>query len=166
MATSPQSQAWSPLDGSSHHHTPSLDEDNLESSLNLSPQDAAARQGVLASSIFPSLKNDAHEPDMESPEEMQRNDPLGTQIWKLYSKARTQLPNAERMENLTWRMMAMKMRGAAERERERERERNKGYACRHGERQTRTPRPPPFSRHLLTLLPACAARCSRSRASC
>lgn len=161
MATSPQSQAWSPLDGSSHQHTPPLDEDNLESSLNLSPQDAAARQGVLSSSIFPSLKNDAHEPDMESPEEMQRNDPLGTQIWKLYSKARTQLPNAERMENLTWRMMAMKMRGAAERERERER--NKGYGCRHGKRQ---PRASPFNRHLLTLLPACAARCSRSRANC
>ncbi|KAL7773725.1 hypothetical protein CFE70_003692 [Pyrenophora teres f. teres 0-1] len=43
---------------------------------------------------------------------MQKNDPLGTQIWKLYSRAKTQLPNAERMENLTWRMMAMNMRRA------------------------------------------------------
>jgi GATA-binding protein len=84
--------------------------------------DPAVRQGVLAHSFFPALKNDADSADMGSPEEMQRNDPLGTQIWKLYSKARTQLPNAERMENLTWRMMALNMRRAAERER------HKGYA--------------------------------------
>ena len=57
-------------------------------------------------------------------EQMQKNDPLGTQIWKLYSRAKTQLPNAERMENLTWRMMAMNMRRA-------ELDRNKGYECRH-----------------------------------
>ncbi|KAJ4297978.1 Sodium- and chloride-dependent GABA transporter 1 [Kalmusia sp. IMI 367209] len=122
MSTS--TQAWSPLD-SSLQHSPlednfnsSSSNNNLEGSLDLSPHEAAARQGVLASSIFPDFKNDAHSPDMGSPEEMQRNDPLGTQIWKLYSKARTQLPNAERMENLTWRMMAMSMRRA-------ERERNK-----------------------------------------
>ena len=37
-------------------------------------------------------------------------DPLATQIWKLYSKTKKQLPNQERMENLTWRMMAMNLR--------------------------------------------------------
>ncbi|KAF4549939.1 Nitrogen regulatory protein areA-like protein [Elsinoe fawcettii] len=42
--------------------------------------------------------------------EMQKEDPLGTQIWKLYSKNKLQLPNAERMENLTWRMMSMNLR--------------------------------------------------------
>ncbi|KAF2149620.1 hypothetical protein K461DRAFT_231310 [Myriangium duriaei CBS 260.36] len=42
--------------------------------------------------------------------EMQKEDPLGTQIWRLYSKNRAQLPNAERMENLTWRMMSMNLR--------------------------------------------------------
>ena len=47
---------------------------------------------------------------METPEEMQKKDPLGTQIWKLYSKTKTRLPNQERMENLTWRMMAMNLR--------------------------------------------------------
>ncbi|PVI07251.1 hypothetical protein DM02DRAFT_357475 [Periconia macrospinosa] len=72
---------------------------------------AAARQGVLAhSSIFPALKNDADAAHLGSPEEMQQNDPLATQVWKLYSKAKTQLPNSERMSNLTWRMMAMNMR--------------------------------------------------------
>lgn len=47
---------------------------------------------------------------MESPEEMQKNDPLGTQIWKLYHKTKGQLPNSERLENLTWRMMSMNLR--------------------------------------------------------
>jgi GATA-binding protein len=97
--------------------------------LAFTPPDPAVRQGMLADSFFPALKNDADEAAMGSPEELQKNDPLGTQIWKLYSKARTQLPNAERMENLTWRMMALNMRRAAERERERER--NKGYGRRH-----------------------------------
>jgi GATA-binding protein, other eukaryote len=46
----------------------------------------------------------------ESPEEMRRKDPLGTQIWKLYSKTKTRLPNQERLENLTWRMMAMNLK--------------------------------------------------------
>lgn len=144
MELSPQSQAWSPMDGTSHQEPSPYTEDTLDSSLNISPRDDAARQGVLSSSIFPSLKNDANSPDMESPEELQRNDPLGTQIWKLYSKARTQLPNAERMENLTWRIMAMKMRGA-------ERERNKGYACRNTLKLGRRHR-------LLTPLPVCAGR--------
>jgi GATA-binding protein len=40
---------------------------------------------------------------------MQRKDPLGTQIWKLYTRTKSQLPHQERMENLTWRMMAMNL---------------------------------------------------------
>jgi GATA-binding protein len=108
----------------------------LERPLQLSPPAAAARQGVLADPIFPALKNDARGAHMESPEELQRNDPLGTQIWKLYSKTRTQLPNAERMENLTWRMMAMSMRRA-------ERERNRGYECRNVQRPRPVTEPPP-----------------------
>ncbi|KAF2268171.1 hypothetical protein CC78DRAFT_15643 [Lojkania enalia] len=84
----------------------------LDGKLDLSPEEAAARKGMLDQTIFPDFRNDATEADLASPEEMQKNDPLGTQIWKLYSKAKTQLPNAERMENLTWRMMAMSMRRA------------------------------------------------------
>lgn len=34
----------------------------------------------------------------------------GTQIWKLYHKTKGQLPNAERLENLSWRMMSMNLR--------------------------------------------------------
>jgi GATA-binding protein len=81
----------------------------VDSKLDFSP-DAAARKGMLRDSFFPTWRNDAASANLDSPEEMQKNDPLATQIWKLYSKAKTQLPNAERMENLTWRMMAMSMR--------------------------------------------------------
>lgn len=33
-------------------------------------------------------------------------DPQAAEIWKLYSKAKTALPNKERIQNLTWRMMS------------------------------------------------------------
>ena len=92
--------------------------------MDYSTAEDSARRGMLENTIFPAFGNDAGSPSVGSPEEMQKNDPLGTQIWKLYSRAKTQLPNAERMENLTWRMMAMNMRRA-------ELDRNKGYECRH-----------------------------------
>jgi GATA-binding protein len=77
----------------------------LDAKLEFSPRDDAVRSSVLRDSCFPNVGG-----DVETPEEMQKKDPLATQVWKLYSKARTQLPNAERMENLTWRMMAMNLR--------------------------------------------------------
>lgn len=126
MATSSSPpEQWPHMDSDLQHPHDTTSADTELDTLAFAPPDPAARPGVLADSIFPALKNDAHDADMASPEEMQKNDPLGTQIWKLYSKARTQLPNAERMENLTWRMMALNMRRAAERER------NKGYGRRH-----------------------------------
>jgi hypothetical protein len=59
----------------------------------------------------PSNETSSHFNSMGSqPTEMQKNDPLFTQIWRLYSKTKERLPNHERMENLTWRMMAMSLR--------------------------------------------------------
>jgi GATA-binding protein len=128
-SSSPQHIRFSPayLESSSgvNSAVQSLTSDSTpDSKLELSLEDAAARKGMLENPIFPTLRNDAGDARLDSPEEMQKNDPLATQIWRLYSKARTQLPNAERMENLTWRMMAMNMRRA-------EQERNKGYGKRH-----------------------------------
>jgi hypothetical protein len=74
-----------------------------------SPTESSARR-ALRDSVFESAT--WREPDGETPEELQRKDPLGTQIWKLYSKTRNTLPNSERMENLTWRMMSMNLRRA------------------------------------------------------
>lgn len=92
----------------------------IDSKLDLSPSDSAARKGLLRDSFFDSWREDG-DIAVGSTEEMQRKDPLATQIWKLYSKTKTQLPNAERMENLTWRMMSMNLR-RKERERLRQQE--------------------------------------------
>lgn len=75
------------------------------------PTDTIARnESLLRDTVFPDWKDDTRSSDAESPEELQKKDPLGTQIWKLYSRTKSRLPNQERMENLTWRMMAMNLR--------------------------------------------------------
>ena len=71
---------------------------------------SSARKELLRESFFPTWKDDAAGEELDSPDEMQKKDPLATQIWRLYSKTKKQLPNQERMENLTWRMMAMSLR--------------------------------------------------------
>ena len=82
----------------------------LESKLDLSPTDTTARRGLLRDPVFNEWKDDATNLEADSPEEMQKKDPLGTQIWKLYHKQKGQLPNSERLENLTWRLMSMNLR--------------------------------------------------------
>ena len=78
--------------------------------LDLSGAANNARKELLRESFFPTWKDDAAGEELDSPDEMQKKDPLATQIWRLYSKTKKQLPNQERMENLTWRMMAMSLR--------------------------------------------------------
>ncbi|KAI4113975.1 MAG: hypothetical protein LQ345_005155 [Seirophora villosa] len=78
--------------------------------LALSVENHQTRQNVLGNAVFADWQDDATQDDLGHPEEMQKKDPLATQIWKLYSRTKTQLPNQERMENLTWRMMAMNLR--------------------------------------------------------
>jgi GATA-binding protein len=77
--------------------------------LDLSRQEA---DELLRGSAFSEWKENATVGDngFDNLEEMRRKDPLGTQIWKLYSKTKTRLPNQERLENLTWRMMAMNLK--------------------------------------------------------
>lgn len=86
--------------------------------LDLSISEAVARnETLLRDAVFPEWKDDAAgDEELDSPEELQKKDPLGTQIWKLYHRTKSRLPNQERMENLTWRMMAMNLRRARERE--------------------------------------------------
>nr|POE79406.1 nitrogen regulatory protein area [Quercus suber] len=94
----------------------------LEGKLDLSPSDITARRG-LSKPFFDQWGDDTVAEQSESPEEMQKNDPLGTQIWKLYHKTKGQLPNSERLENLSWRMMSMNLR-------RKELERQQGLAAR------------------------------------
>lgn len=44
------------------------------------------------------------------PEQLAKDDPLATQIWKMYARTKATLPHAQRMENLTWRMMALALK--------------------------------------------------------
>lgn len=89
--------------------------------LDISPERNQTRSELLRDAYFPDWRDDASTADLGHPDEMQKKDPLATQIWKLYSKTKLQLPNHERMENLTWRMMAMSLK-----RKEREQAR---YAC-------------------------------------
>ena len=93
----------------------------LPTRLGLSPTGREARKGLLRETFFDQFKDDyptsaataalsRTDADAETPEEMQKNDPLGTQIWKLYHKTKGQLPNSERLENLSWRMMSMNLK--------------------------------------------------------
>lgn len=84
--------------------------ETLSTRLDRSPNERDPRKGMLRESFFQEWKDDASGVEMETPEEMQKKDPLGTQIWKLYHKTKGQLPNGERLENLTWRMMSMNLR--------------------------------------------------------
>ena len=78
--------------------------------MDISPENKQTRKTLLRESFFSDWKDDAASADLGDPDEMQKKDPLATQIWKLYSKTKSQLPNQERMENLTWRMMAMNLK--------------------------------------------------------
>ncbi|CEP08141.1 hypothetical protein [Parasitella parasitica] len=63
---------------------------------------------VLACNLFPEddqeMRNDQAEQDEK------KKDPLSSQIWRMYTKAKDTLPNGSRLENLTWRMMAMTLK--------------------------------------------------------
>ncbi|KDR75928.1 hypothetical protein GALMADRAFT_226589 [Galerina marginata CBS 339.88] len=50
-------------------------------------------------------------PDPEvDPEQLAKEDPLATQVWKMYARTKVTLPHAQRMENITWRMMALALK--------------------------------------------------------
>ena len=114
---SPQTSHLPPHCSSSHHLQPSTvtiptnnHSTHRSTNLDLSTEGRNTRKDLLRESFFPDWNNDAASAGLANPAEMQRQDPLATQIWKLYSKTKTQLPNQERMENLTWRMMAMNLK--------------------------------------------------------
>ncbi|KAF8625403.1 hypothetical protein AX15_005369 [Amanita polypyramis BW_CC] len=44
------------------------------------------------------------------PDKLAKEDPLATQVWKLFARTKASLPQAQRMENLTWRMMALALK--------------------------------------------------------
>lgn len=83
----------------------SLEELNLD----FSTTHSAATTELLKSAVFPAMR-DATAGMVKSPEELQREDPLATQVWKFFNRTKLRLPNQQRMENLTWRMMHQNLR--------------------------------------------------------
>ena len=67
-----------------------------------------AQHKLSNTEAFPNLQNDMAGSTL-SPEEMQEQDPLATQVWRFFTKTKQLLPNQQRMENLTWRMMHMNL---------------------------------------------------------
>lgn len=61
-------------------------------------------------------EGDDDDEDELDPEAMAKKDPLATQVWRMYAKQKSQLSNGARMENMTWRMMAMTLRKKKEQE--------------------------------------------------
>lgn len=54
-------------------------------------------------------------PELTAPRTDDADNPV-TKIWRLYNHHQSALPNAQRMENITWRMMTMKLRKDKDRE--------------------------------------------------
>jgi len=110
--TTPSMRTPKPQNTSSQYQTtgPSASYCQTDDRLNISPENRQTRKNLLRDAFFTDWRDDASSADLGDPGEMQKNDPLGTMIWKLYSKTKTQLPNQERMENMTWRMMAMNLK--------------------------------------------------------
>ncbi|KAK2001209.1 GATA zinc finger protein [Colletotrichum falcatum] len=79
-----------------------------------------AHDGFLKNSDFPPFQKTAMD-SYQSPDDMQKEDPLATQVWKFFSKTKHMLPNQQRMENLTWRMMAVNLRKKRQEEEDKER---------------------------------------------
>ena len=97
--------------GVSHPHVQKPAVDRTPRNLDRSTVRSSTQQPVLQDAIFPTWKDDTgDDAKLAEPTEMARQDPLGIQMWKLYSRTKAQLPNQERMDNLTWRMMGVNLK--------------------------------------------------------
>ena len=76
-----------------------------------------ANNGLFGSAIFSFLET----ANAEEAAISRQDDPLAAQVWRFFRQSRRLLPNQDRMENLTWRMMALKMRKAREQQEEKSR---------------------------------------------
>jgi GATA-binding protein len=110
-----QRRAPAPPTGGRMHMHPQIPatgrpDDGELGNLDFAVEESSARKDLLRDSFFPTWRDDSVDEELDNPDQMQKKDPLATQIWRLYTKTKKQLPNQERMENLTWRMMAMSLR--------------------------------------------------------
>ncbi|KAI8883578.1 hypothetical protein K501DRAFT_249402 [Backusella circina FSU 941] len=69
---------------------------------------ASIMDQLLSDSLFTATAK-AEESNNNKKNEDDNKDPLSSQVWRMYTRAKDTLPNGSRMENLTWRMMAMSL---------------------------------------------------------
>lgn len=69
-----------------------------------------------ASKGSPDLSSIALDNALADPTKMAEQDPLAAQIWRMYARTKASLPHAQRMENLTWRMMTLALKKAGKEE--------------------------------------------------
>ncbi|KAM3446432.1 hypothetical protein MY3296_009688 [Beauveria thailandica] len=74
---------------------------------------------LFGEALFPTLR-DGDGASSANLDQMQSDDPLAAQVWKFFTKTKQNLPNQQRMENLTWRMMALSMRKKQQEQRSRQ----------------------------------------------
>lgn len=72
--------------------------------------DGGARDALLRSSTLDHFEGAAAASFTQTPDEMQRQDPIAMQVWRYFADTKRRLPNQDRMENLTWRMMHLTLR--------------------------------------------------------
>lgn len=93
-----------------HHHRKSINQSSMAESLlsdNLFPP-RKPKANMVFDDTFDSDNDDDDSDD--SDKNPTKKDPLATQVWRMYTKAKDNLPNGSRLENLTWRMMAMTLK--------------------------------------------------------
>ncbi|KAK5663206.1 hypothetical protein OQA88_6624 [Cercophora sp. LCS_1] len=69
-----------------------------------------ARDALLRSSAFLPFQKGVASNSALSPKDMQKQDPIAIQVWRFFADTKNRLPNQNRMENLSWRMMHMSLR--------------------------------------------------------
>jgi GATA-binding protein, other eukaryote len=72
--------------------------------------DGGARDALLRTSALDHFERATAASFTHTPDEMQRQDPIAMQVWRYFADTKRRLPNQDRMENLTWRMMHLTLR--------------------------------------------------------
>jgi GATA-binding protein len=83
-----------------------------ELKLDISATYATAHDELLRTETFPAFQSGA-DGGLGNMDELRKQDPFAaqvwSQVWKFYTKTKQLLPDQRRMENLTWRMMQMRL---------------------------------------------------------
>lgn len=96
------------------HDRRTLDISLLQVGADVRRNAASASRTLLNTPLFPGLERTSVD-ERTSADQMKQEDPIGMQMWKYFARMKQQLPNHDRMENLSWRMMsvALQKQGAA-----------------------------------------------------